>query len=412
MVIVVTGVEEKSFGKAANVDNDTSNLCGSPGFVSQNHLEASSFNLEKLDCNSITNLGPSIVELLQSDVPNAVGSNFMRSSAMNKLLVWKGEISKTLEVTESEIDSLENELRSLNSETGGSGLCPATSSSLPLEENAKSCTQQDVVTNLIPRPAPLQIISSGNRDLDEMPICSGQPEEVCGDAKDEDVDSPGTVTSKFVEPLCLVKALSSSDMLDDGIRDSQPVQLTGDSETVQLTNSEVKFLVPGSEGERMIIDYGDGSSHAETEKDAPVSGDLYTDGEEKLCDAILASNKESSSRAFEEFNKLLPKLDYKFDISGVGKSLSCQNDLLIKERFAIRKRFSMFKERVITLKFKVFQHLWKEDLRALSMKKYRAKSQKKFELSLRSMHSGHQKNRSSIRSRISSPGKTFIFSSC
>lgn len=399
--IVVTGVEEKSFGKAANIDNDISNLCGSPGLVSQNHHEGFSFNLEKLDSNSITNLGPSIVELLQSDDPNAVGSSFVRSTAMNKLLIWKGEISKTLEVTESEIDLLENELKSLNSKTGGSGPCPAASSSLPVEETGKSSREQDVVTNFIPRPAPLQIISSGNTDLEEMPISNGEQEGICANAKDEDIDSPGTVTSKFVEPLCLVKAVSSSDILN-GVRDSH---------SIQLTDGGGKFSIPVSEGEKMSIDHGDGSLHTEGEKDAPVSSDLCTDGEEILHDAILASNKESLNRAYDEFNKLLPRHGYEFDISGVGKSSSQQNDSLIKEKFAMRKRFSKFKERVITFKFKAFQHLWKEDMRLLSIRKYRAKSQKKFELSLRSMHSGYQKHRSSIRSRFSSPGtKTYLLS--
>jgi len=56
--INVTGVEEKSFGKAANIDNDISNLCVSPSAGSQNLLEGFPFNLEKLDTDLISNLGP------------------------------------------------------------------------------------------------------------------------------------------------------------------------------------------------------------------------------------------------------------------------------------------------------------------------------------------------------------------
>lgn len=393
----MTGVEEKSFGKAGNIDNDISNLCGSPGLASQDHVEGFSFNLEKLDSNSIINLGTSITELLRSDDPNTVESSFMRSSAMNKLLIWKGEISKKLEVTESEIDLLENELKSLNSETGVSGLCPAASSSLRVEEKAKSCKEQDAVTNLIPRPAPLQINPSGHTDLEEMPMYNGQQEEICVNAKDQDVDSPGTVTSKFVEPPYLGKVLSPSGMLNDGV---------GDSHSVQLTNKEVKFVISCSEGEKVgLSDYEECSLLTKGGNNALVSSDLSTSGENMVCDAILTYNRESSNRAIDEFNKLLPRHQCKFDITGVGESSTGQNDSLIKEKFALRKRFLKFKERVITLKFRAFQHLWKEDMRLLSARKYRAKSQKKFELSLRSINSGYQKHRSSIRSRFSSPSK-------
>ncbi|XP_042521191.1 uncharacterized protein LOC122094675 isoform X2 [Macadamia integrifolia] len=43
-------------------------------------------------------------------------------------------------------------------------------------------------------------------------------------------------------------------------------------------------------------------------------------------------------------------------------------------------------------------------MRLLSMRKSRPKSQKRFELTSRTVHAGHQKNRSSIRARFTSPG--------
>ncbi|PPD68991.1 hypothetical protein GOBAR_DD34137 [Gossypium barbadense] len=104
MFLVIAGVEEKSFGKAANIDNDVNNLCGSPSFGSQNQLEGSSFSLEKLDINSIINMGSSLIDLLQSDEPSTMDSSFVQSTAINKLLLWKGDILKALEMTESEIE--------------------------------------------------------------------------------------------------------------------------------------------------------------------------------------------------------------------------------------------------------------------------------------------------------------------
>ncbi|XP_024023461.1 uncharacterized protein LOC21396603 isoform X2 [Morus notabilis] len=388
------GVEEKSFGKAANSDNDISNLCGSPGPVAQNPCEGSPFNLEKLDFSSVANLGPSLTELLQLDDPNSMDSSFVRSTAMNKLLILKGEISKTLEVTESEIDSLENELKSLNSIPRSSS--PSASSSLPLENKLKSSEDLDI-TNSVPRPALLHIVSSRDAVVEEIPICNGREEEIRTNNKDEDVDSPGTVTSKFVEPLSLAKKVSSFDMLN---------HVAEDLNHNQLLNKEVQCAVHSGGGKTGPSTYADDGILTEVETIAPISNCMgsCTEGEDMLHGAILLCNKELAKTAHEVFKKLLPKVDVKLDFCRFDSASSSQHHTLVKDKFAMRKRFLKFKERVITMKFKAFQHLWKEDMRLLSIRKYRAKSQKKFELSLRSVHNGYQKHRSSIRSRFSSPG--------
>lgn len=398
-IIVATGVEEKSFGKTANVDNNNRNFCGSPSPMSQSHHEGFTFNLEKLDCNSIANLGSSLRELLQSDDPSSVDSGIVRPTAMNKLLIWKGEISKVLEVTESEIDSLENELKVLNSDSGASCPRPATSSSLPVEDNDKSFKEQVTVTNLITRPAPLQIHSSGDADVEKMCLGNGDQVEFCGIVKDEDIDSPGTATSKFVEPL--LKVVSSSDVMSHN-------DCSGDLDPIETTKGEAKCLVPGKDEVKTDLSAcGNSSMLLGSEIVAPVSGGLgfCFSVVDTICNSICSSNKESANRSFEVFNKLLPREHYKVDISGVSISSSGKNDSLIKEKFAMRKRRLRFMERVLTLKYKAFQHLWKEDLRLLSIRKYRPKSHKKFELSLRATNNGYQKHRSSIRSRFSTPGK-------
>ncbi|KAL5569279.1 hypothetical protein UlMin_025854 [Ulmus minor] len=392
------GVEDKSFEKATSSDNDVTNLCGSPVPVSHNHVGGFSFSLETLDCSLVANIGTSLAELLQSDDVNLTDTSFVRCTAMNKLLLLKGDISKALEVTESEIDSLETELKSLNSNTGASLFRLAVSSSLPMGENVKSSEEKGVVTNSIPRPAPLHIASPADTIVEKIPTCNGDQEEVGTSIKDEDVDSPGTVTSKFVEPLSLAKSVSSSYLLNHTARDSDPLK---------LTSTEVECSMPGPEVEKTGSSAcGDCSMPlTEDENVARLSSNssLCTDGEDMLWDSILASNKELANKACKVFNKLLPSQEHTVDIYEVGNTLSWQNVALVKEKLARRKRFSNFKERVITLKFKAFQHLWKEDTRLLSMRKYRAKSQKKFELISRTMHNGYQKHRSSIRSRFSSP---------
>ncbi|KAL8193208.1 hypothetical protein R6Q57_027112 [Mikania cordata] len=103
------GLEEKTSITATAVDNDTCN----PGVaLSQNKMHGSKFNLENFDLAEDFNLSFSIDELLQTDDAFVPVSGFV----MDKLQVLKADISKTIEITESEIDSLEHELKSLKSD--------------------------------------------------------------------------------------------------------------------------------------------------------------------------------------------------------------------------------------------------------------------------------------------------------
>lgn len=396
--LYVTGLEEKTFLKSTNADNAASNLCGSPIVGSQSHNEGLSFNLEKMDVSSIGNLGSSLAELLQSDDPSSMDSGFMRPTAMNKLLVWKGDLSKALELTESEIDSLENELKSMKFEYGSRCPCPAASTPLFVSD-VKPCNVQGVASNSVPRPSPLQVASHGDGIVEKVSFCNGGL-EVHGDVKDDDIDSPGTATSKLVEPVCLVRI------------DSSTFVLKNDFDGIQSARMGLKGSVPCADDEETGV--------FACKDSVPSSGDVISDtnGEDNLCSLILASNKESASGASEVFNKLLPSDQCKFDFSAVTNGSSLQTDDLVVKKIAKRKRLLRFKETAVTLKFKALQHLWKEDMQLLSIRKYRVKSQKKCEPILRTTHSGYQKHRSSIRARLSSPGKlpslfdSFFISCC
>ncbi|KAL7184585.1 hypothetical protein ACSBR2_026689 [Camellia fascicularis] len=390
------GVEDKPFVKAANIDNDTCNLSGSPSLHSQNHLEEGrEFNLETLELTPIANLSTSLSELLQSDDPGSVDSSFLRSTAITKLLVWKGDVLKALEMTESEIDSLENELKLLISESGNCS-CPVASRSLHGECQEKPCEELVVVSNLIPRPSPLQLVSSGDMIVEKA---VGSLEKEHADVRDEDVDSPGTVTSRFVELHSSAKGAALTDLVKHAER-------SGDLDASESRNMEAKCSVHDSNEEMTEgLSTSEGGDELIANKNCAASVDVnfHCDREDTLYDLILASNKESANRASAVFNKLLPSDECHIDISKTIRSSIWPNDPLIEEKFAMRKRFSRFKERVITLKFRAFQHIWKEDMRLLSIRKNRAKSQKRSELSLRTPHGSYQKHRSSIRSRFSSP---------
>ncbi|GLT88890.1 hypothetical protein SLE2022_068990 [Rubroshorea leprosula] len=393
------GLEEKSFVKAANGDNYISELCGSPSHVSQNHLEEFTFNLEKLDVNSIANLGSSLNELLQPDDHCSVDSSFVRSTAMNKLLLWKGDILKEVEMTESEIDLLENELKSFKRESGAS--CPslAICSSFLLEQNQKPCEKQEALSNLSCRPTPLQIDQCGDAVLDTNPVCNGAVEVACADVKDEDIDSPGSATSKFTEPSSVGKAVSPSHIIDYG-------ECSRDLDALQSTTMEVCVASGCSDVGTGMPACKDGGLLPKISHDAEISESVnfHGIGENISYDVILSANKELAKRASEVFNKFLPKDHCPIDISGVVTSVaSWQSDSFIRERFLMRKRDLRLKERILTLKYRAFHHLWKEDMHLLSLRKYRAKSQKKFDVTLRAMHGVYQKHRPSLRSRFSFP---------
>ncbi|KAG4148638.1 hypothetical protein ERO13_D05G297300v2, partial [Gossypium hirsutum] len=188
------GVEDKSFFQAANFDTDISNLCSSPSLRSQNHPGGSAFSFEKLDTNSVIHLGSSLIDLLQSDDPSTVI------------------------------------------------LCqlPATSSSLPDEENGKTCEEQKIVSVM-------------------MGILM--------------------VVSKFVEPLSLEKVVSASDNLD----------------TSQLTTMEEVVLVTASSNEGSCTPISaEGSMVKKIDDNAHVPGSLnYDAGRENIVYVeILTPYKE------------------------------------------------------------------------------------------------------------------------
>ncbi|KAK7315897.1 hypothetical protein VNO77_34479 [Canavalia gladiata] len=392
------GVDDKLFVKAANVDNDASNLSGSPGPGSPKRF---SFDLEKVDIDSLTSLGSSLVELLQSDDPSSVDSSLLRSTAMNKLLIWKAGISKVLEVTETEIDLLENELKSLNPESRDRFPCSAAAGSLLLCYNAKS--SEDVGgSDKVTRPELLQI-SSDDDNVEKMPL-STNLRDVLDNGKEDDIDSPGTATSKFVEPQPLINAVSSCDARKYGT-------CSEDLEGIQSTDT--KFLVPCTYRKVASVSAcGDGNSAMENKDgmDANSGTSFYSSADDALYNTIISSNKESAKRTYEVFAKLLPEESVEISNIGVSSSSHSLNGAFIMEKFAEKKRFARFKENILTIKFKALHHLWKEDMRLLSTRKCRPKSHKRFELGLRTIGCGHQKNRSSIRSRFPFPGMDMIHS--
>ncbi|KAI3793417.1 hypothetical protein L1987_36036 [Smallanthus sonchifolius] len=312
------GLEEKASITATTVDNDT---CNPSVALSQNQTHGLTFNLENFNLAEDFNLSSSLNDLLQTDDTTAPGSGF----AMAKLQVWKADISRTIEITESEIDSLEHELKSLISDEDSCAFPLASSSFL------KQCNNNSTVI--------LRNISSV-----AIPMVKADP--------------------------CLEEQRDSAVCLD--IR-SEKAECSKDH--VCRDGSQV------SAGSSCKISVGSA---------------VYFGRDGKLYDSVFATNKVVATVTSEELSKLLPTTNL---CTGIVRST---NVSLIKKRFAMRKRFLKFKERVITHKFRGLQYSWKENLRMLSIKSG-SKSQKKFELSSRLGYIDSQKHRASSNSRSSTP---------
>ncbi|KAK8555145.1 hypothetical protein V6N13_103874 [Hibiscus sabdariffa] len=221
-----------------------------------------------------------------------------------------------------------------------------------LQEPGKACGEQKDASGMIPRPALLKIDTCADALVENLPICNGVKEEVNDDVEEGDIDSSGTATSKFVEPLSLEKAVSPFDIVKFN-------ECSGDLGSVQLTTMEEVLLATGSgnEGTAATISV-EGSMLKKIDNDATVleSSSSGAGGENIMYERILATNKELAIVASEVFCELLPK-----DFCGVDVACT-QSDTAIREKFAMRKQYLRFKERVLTLKFRAFQNAWKEDM--------------------------------------------------
>lgn len=385
------GADDKLFGKVANLDCDVENSGCSPGPGCQSHLQMFSFNLEKVDIDSLTRLGSSLAELLpQFDNLNSIDCSVLSSTTMNKLMLLKADISKLLEVTETEIDSLETELRSLKSKSEGRFSCSTAIGSLVCC-NSKSCDKHVGASDKVAHFEPLQIVSSDDLVVEKTPFSSNL------------LDNPEPARSKFVEHLPMINAVSRCDVGRYGncLEDLDGIQSTSVQCLVPCTYRHAANVSScgNNSSLEVVSSCGDNNSSLEVKNgvDAKSSASFYSSTEDNLYDQIISCNKKIAKEASDVIAKLMPEKCRKNNNIGASSS-SCSHDgTFIMEGFAKRRRSARLKERVVTLKFKALQHLWKEDSSLLSTRKHRPKSQKKIELDLRTTNNGHQKKRSSFR---------------
>ncbi|CAN6470325.1 unnamed protein product [Victoria cruziana] len=340
-------------------------------------------SLDNLDISAIDTLITDVMhsEDSFSDHPASKGS-----ASLDKLASLKKGIMKLLERKEYEIDLSENELRSLGTGTVGVNVCNSAANSFDDATDGSISKELDKSQEVSPRVKHLDDPSlSQPSDLvpTSLKITESVPCDVPCEKTVELVDACQTC-----EPN-LIGLLSGTDA---DIAKGKP-------SVMPSINIEVLSC--------------DGASTCATQDvvghDTCASTDVTKRGviETRLTASVLAANEELAREASQELLRFLPIGIYRSNTvlpESSDTSLDTEMHDSIRRNLSKRKCYLRFKERALTLKYRAFYHLWKEDLRLLSIRKYRSKQQKRIEPSSRAFQNGFQKHRSSIRSRFTSPG--------
>ncbi|MQL81772.1 hypothetical protein Taro_014238 [Colocasia esculenta] len=394
------GEEDKYFCQIGNTDASTY-LSDSPCHDSIHFLENFSITSENLDLSALSQISSLLTDLLHMEDACSAGSNFMHRTAVSKLMLLKRTVLKQLEKTETEIDSFENELKKLNfkcerselqmslkvdSESERSDPCQR-SLKLPIDHLSSSSGGQASVVNKASSHSESLLASA------VIPsVGNGHMEVLLGEANEHGDFSPDDVDSESLYSSSREKETSHSDSPKAAVLEAGAMSDTDQPLPSVMGNGPV-----------------DGALDVRTSGDVVCLALNFGQEFRNLTASVMAANRESAKRASEildisfQSNCFSSKAVYSCD-----SVLDKQNESHIRNKLAMHKYLLRFKERALTLKFRVFQRLWREDLHLLSIRKHRSKSQKKFELNCRSSQNGSHKNRSSLRSRVALSGNSTL----
>ncbi|PUZ63825.1 hypothetical protein GQ55_3G097500 [Panicum hallii var. hallii] len=346
-----------------------------------------SIKFDQLGSDPINSLANMLADLLQHD--DSCSGDSKGPTNASKLLLLKESISKEIEKTELEIDLLEGELKSVSTKAGTA-----------VEGSPTGVTYAEILSP-----------SSGTS---KVPVCVEISET------SHVMKEPGELISSPKPPVVQEADAKGSDMMEI---ENAPVR---NAKTVSSEESAVSPVVAegpacaaadlsplkASEGAGSQIDMDNDrletspchdnadSIKTEVSDDPPVRQCSHHDHKYSLTSA----NNNIAKVTNESLCKLLPADTLRLDLLASSHLLSQRkNDHHIKERLGVCKNRLRLKEQILTLKFKAYRHLWKEDLRLLSAKKQRSKSNKRIDQSNRASHIGSQRQRSSNRSRLAMP---------
>lgn len=138
----------------------------------------------------------------------------------------------------------------------------------------------------------------------------------------------------------------------------------------------------------------------------PVKQWTYCDHMSDLHSSFTSANNDIAKEMNEVLFKSLPADTSALDLLASSDLLSQRKiDLIGKERLGVRKTRLRLKEQILTMKFKAYRHLWKEDVRLLSE---RLKSNKRIDQNNRTSQIGSQRQRFSNHSRLAMPGQYYF----
>lgn len=352
-----------------------------PGAEVQAYNDEIPIKLGQLDGDPIGSLANVLAELLQHD--DSCSGDSRKLTNTSKLLLLKENITKEIEKTELEIDSLECELKSANTDIGNRAL-----------EDAQNPSPSSGTSKVPVRPEICET-SSPLKEQGEISPCKISVEQ--------DTDAKGAESMEVdTAPAYNVTAVSSEESVARPVVAETQVSVAASVAPVKPsrgTGSQIdadsERQGPSSCHDNVNSMKADGSNQLSTR---PCSHHVDT---HNLIPSILAVNNGMA----KEFNELVFKpLPSDQPLSALGPfSIQMKNDLSIKRKLAIHKNRLRFKEQTLTFKFKVLRHLWKEDVRLLCVRKQRPKSNKRTDQSNRASQSGSQRQRSSNRSRLGIP---------
>ncbi|CAA6654775.1 unnamed protein product [Spirodela intermedia] len=393
------GGDDKVFSEVANSDAII-NLCNLPGDDIKHFLEEFSINSEFLDLSSLSGSTSVLAYMLHPEDASSADSCFMRQTAMNKLLLVKDQVLKQLEKTELDIDLFEYELKKLKRDECKRGYLEQSSSKLDSDSKKNDICQistKSPVDDLLRSPEEHTSIAakvSGSSPVLVSAVVSSVGTEPLGELYGEDTVlggfSPGTVKSDFRESVPVEKGPSDPSTLQVTIHDG--------SSSV-MPDADLRF--PSVVGSEQGSVHGGFTTPGLGASGCPVFSAMnFGQDFQNVTASIIACNQESAKKASQVLDAGFSSNSSAFQTSGSHDKFSDQEkELLIRSKIGVRKCFLKFKEKLLALKYRAFQHLWKEDLQLLHIKKHRSKSHRRIELNCRSSQNVMQKSRSFLRSK-------------
>ncbi|KAJ1261407.1 hypothetical protein BS78_09G027200 [Paspalum vaginatum] len=350
-----------------------------------------SIKLEQLGDDPINSLENMLVELLQHD--DSCSGDSKGPTSTSKLLVLKESISKEIEKTELEIDSFEGELKSVNAEAGTA-----------LERSPTGVTYTD---NLSPSSGISKV--PGSVEICETSPAMKEPGELIASPKipvAQDADVKGAdIMETGTAPVCNAKTVSSEESaVSQGLAKGQACAAADLSPLKTSVGAGSQNDVGNDRLETSSCHVKADSVNIEVSDGLPVRQCSDSDHKYNLLSSVMSANNDIARLMNESLFESLPVDAPRLNVLGSSHLLSqMQNDLTIKERLGVHKTRLKLKEQILTLKFKAYRHLWKEDVQLLSAKKQRSKSNKRVDQSNRTSQTGSQRQRSSNRSRLAMP---------